>query len=100
MNLLFSYPIIVPMSSDIGIDDIRIEVVWAILIVCNVIGLITLLITYIINKSRNKRQNGEKEGLFETMNDLFPLFFGIGLAAFMDLFFLFIGSILFVSTLL
>lgn len=96
MNLLFSYPIIVPMSS-VGIDDIRIEAVWAILIVCNVIGLITLLITYIINKSRNKRSNGEKEVLFETMNDLFPLFFGIGLAVFMDLFFLFIGSILFVQ---
>lgn len=98
MNLLFSYPIIVPMSSGIGIDDIQIEVVLAILIVCNFIGLITLLITYIINKLRNKRSNGEKEGLFETMNDLFPLFLGIGLAVFMDLFFLFIGSILFVST--
>lgn len=100
MNLLFSYPIIVPMSSGFGIDDIQIEVVCAILIVCNFIGLITLLITYIINKLRNKRQNGEKEGLFKTMNDLFPLFFGIVLAVFIDLFFLFIGSILFVSTLL
>lgn len=99
MNLLFSYPIIVPMSSG-GVDDIRIEVIWAILIVCNFIGLITLLITYIINKLRNKRLNGEKEGLLKTLDNFFPLFFGIGLAAFMDLLFLFIGSILFVSTLL
>lgn len=100
MNLLFSYPIIVPMSSGIGIDDIRIEVVWAILIVCNFIGLITLLITYIINKLRNKNNNNRKESLLQTLYDYFPLFFGFGLAVFMDLFFIFIGSILFISTLL
>lgn len=99
MNLLFSYPIIVPMSS-VGIDDIRIEVVWAILIVCNVIGLTSLFIAFIINKLRNKNNNGRKESLYQTLDNFFLLYLLFGLSVGIDIFFAIMFSISFVSKLL
>lgn len=99
MNLLFSYPIIVPMSSG-GIDDIRIEVVWAILIVCNFIGLTSLFIAFVVNKLRNKNNDNRKESLLQTLNDLFLLYLLFGISVGMDIFFAIIFSIKFVSTLL
>lgn len=99
MNLLFSYPIIVPMSS-CGVDDIRIEVVLAILIVCNFIGLTTLFIAFVVNKLRNKNNDNRKESLLQTLNDLFLLYLLFGISVGMDIFFAIIFSIKFVSTLL
>ena len=74
------------MSSGIGIDDIRIEVVWAILIVCNFIGLITLFIAFVVNKLRNKNNDNRKESLLQTLNDLFLLYLLFGISVGIDIF--------------
>ena len=99
MNLLASYPIIIPIS-DGGIDDIRIEVVLATLIVLNVIGLTSLFIAFIINNLRNKNNNGRKESLHQTLDNFFLLYLLFGLSVGMDIFFAIMFSISFVSTLL
>lgn len=98
MNLLYAYPIIIPMSSGGGSADIPTEVVWAILIVANVIGLISLLITWIINAYDNKKY-GERS-FVDTISDYLLLFVGVGLPVLVDIIAAFVGLILWVSTLL
>lgn len=98
MNLLFTYPIIMPVSS--GGGDIPIEVIYASLIVVNGIGFIAFLLALIINKLNHKVDEYYKEGLLDTIEDSFLISFGIGLAAFVDFLAAFIALILWVSTLL
>ena len=58
MNLLFAYLIILPSSSG---DSLPVEVLWAILIVCNGIGIVTLLLALLINQCKNKNNKYRKE---------------------------------------
>lgn len=97
MNLLFAYPIILPSSSG---GSLPVEVLWAILIVCNGIGIVTLLLALLINQCKNKNNKYRKESLFETIDNYLLLWLGISLALFVDVIAIFVGLVIWVSVLL
>lgn len=98
MNLLFAYPIIMPVSN--GCGNVPIEVIYASLIVVNGIGLITFLLALIINKLNHKGNEYYKEGLIDTIEDSFLIALGIGLAVFADFIAIFIALTFWIATLL
>lgn len=99
MDLLFAYPIILPSS---GGGRLPIEVIWAMLIVFNALGVITFLCAIFINRFKNKNKGREfcKESLLDTIWDYLVLFLFIGLAIFADVIAVFCGLVLWVATLL
>lgn len=96
MNLLFAYPIIMPVSS--GGDEISIKAVCATLIVVNAIWLFAFIIAKIHNYAINAKK--EKYERNDSLGDREYFFLASIFGIVIDVIAIFIGLVYWVSTLL
>lgn len=95
MNLLFTYPVFLPVSSTGNGGDVPMEFIWVILIVVNAIWLISFIVAkihnYIINKGRDYR---------DRLSDREYYFWAASFGVIIDIIAIFIGLVYWVATLL
>lgn len=94
MNLLYAYPVFLPVSG--GDGEISMKIVWSTLIVTNVIWLISLVVAIIHNSVINKGRNSFRDVLM----DRWYFCNATLLAVVIDFIAVFVGLVFWVATLI